>query len=78
MVYVLWISRTLQDTIDVLKAAKDSIEGTERIKSSERSGANVARSYQLAENQVEAAFISLRVCHSLRLRVLIHMDRSLP
>ena len=78
MVYVLWTSRTLQDTIDVLKAAKDAIEGTERIKSSERSGANVARSYQLAGNQVEAAFISLRVCHSFRLRVLIHMDRSLP
>ncbi|SRR5258706_14371187 len=78
MVYVLLTSRTLQDTIDVLKAAKDAIEDTERMKASERSDANFARSFQLAENQVEAAFISLRVRLPLRLRVLIHMDRPLP
>ena len=78
MVYVLLSSRTLQDTIDVLKAAKGAIEDTERMKAGERSDANVARSFQLAENQVEAAFISLRVRLSLRLRVLSHTHRSLP
>jgi hypothetical protein len=65
MVYVLWASRTLQDTIDVLKAAKGTIHDTRRITTSERSDGNVARSIQLAENQVEAAFISLRVRPSL-------------
>lgn len=74
MVYVLLSSRTLQDTIDVLKAAKGAIEDTERMKAGD---ANVARSVQLAENQVEAAFISLRVRLSLHLRVLIHTHRSL-
>jgi len=76
MLYVLLTSRTLQDTIDVLKAAKGAIEDTERMSAGERSDANVARSFQLAENQVEAAFISLQVSLSLCLRVLIHMDRS--
>ena len=77
MVFVLWTSRTLQDTIDVLKAAKDVIQDTERINASERSDANVARSFQLAENQVEAAFISLHVRPSLRFMVLLPMNRSL-
>jgi len=78
MVYVLWTSRTLQDTIDVLKAAKDAIQDTELIKMNERSEGNVLRSFQLAENQVDAAFISLHVRPSLCFMVLLHIDRSLP
>ena len=61
MEYVLLISRTLQDTIDVLKAAQSAIEDTEGMKAGERSDTNVARSFQLAEDQVEAAFVSLQV-----------------
>ena len=75
---MLLTSRTLQDTIDVLKAAKGAIEDTGRMKAGELSDANVARSFQLAENQVEASFISLRVRLSLRLKVLTHTHRSLP
>jgi hypothetical protein len=78
MVYVLWTSRTLQDTIDVLKAAKDTIQDTERITTSERSDGNVSRSFQLAENQVEAAFLSLQVRPSLLFMALLHINRSLP
>jgi hypothetical protein len=48
------------------------------MKTSERSDANVARSFQLAENQVEAAFISLRVRPSFAFRVLLHMEPLLP
>jgi len=78
MVYVLWTSRTLQDTIDVLKAAKGAIQDTELIKMSERSEGNVVRSFQLAENQVDAAFISLHVRPSLCFIVLLHANRFLP
>jgi len=77
MVYVLSISRTLQATIEVLKAAKDAIQDTERLKTSERSDANVARGFQLVEIQVEAACSSLQVRISLHFCVPLHTDRSL-
>jgi len=78
MVHVLSISRTLQATIEVLNAAKDSIQDTERINTSERSDANVARAFQLVENQAEAACSSFQVRSSLHFFVPLHTDCSLP
>ena len=69
MVYLLEISRTLQDTIDILNAAKDSIKDTERTKTSEHSDANVVRGFQLVENQVEAVFTSLQVRPPFHIRI---------